>query len=336
MTSPTWPTSPTWREAVQRALYGPDGFYRRPEGPAGHFRTSVHAAPDLLAGALVRLARAAGLTGVVDVGAGRGELLAAVHAADPDLSLLGVDVVPRPSGLVPAAGWAQELPERLPGVLVVANEWLDDVPCDVVVRTADGWRVELVDPSTGATRVGPPPAREDAGWLERWWPAASADVGDRAEVGRSRDLAWAGVVSRLDGSAAVAVDYAHSRAERVAGRWPAGTLVGYVDGRSVEPVPDGRCDVTAHVALDSCAEAGEAAGAGWTLLTVQRTALRALGVAGERPPPELARTEPRAYLAALSRAGAAAELTDPAGLGAFGWLVQGVGVAAPGLLAATV
>lgn len=320
---------------MQRALYGPGGFYRRPEGPAGHFRTSVHAAPELLAGALVRLARTAGLTGVVDVGAGRGELLAAVHAADPGLSLLGVDVVPRPSGLVPAAGWAQELPGRLAGVLVVANEWLDDVPCDVVVRVADGWRVELVDPSTGATRAGPPPAGEDADWLEHWWPAAHAEVGDRAEVGRSRDLAWADVVSRLDGSVAVAADYAHSRAERVAGRWAGGTVVGYVDGRAVEPVPDGSCDVTAHVALDACAAAGEAAGADWTLLTTQRDALRALGVVGDRPPIELASTDPRAYLSALSRAGAAAELTDPAGLGAFGWLVQGVGVPAPPVLPAS-
>lgn len=332
MTSLTSQSWSTWREAVQEALYGPGGFYRRSEGPAGHFRTSVHAAPDLLAAALVRLARAAGLTGVVDVGAGRGELLAAVHAVDPDLSLLGVDVVPRPSGLVTAAAWAQELPERLFGVLVVANEWLDDVPCEVAVRAGDGWRVELVDPGTGETRPGPRPGREDAAWLERWWPAADAAVGDRAEVGRTRDLAWAEVVGRLAGSLAVAADYAHTRAERVAGRWAAGTLAGYVDGRAVEPVPDGSCDVTAHVALDACAAVGEAAGASWTLLTTQRAALRALGVSGERPPIALASSDPRAYVAALSRAGAAAELTDPAGLGRFGWLVQGVGVPAPPVL----
>src|SRR5690606_26764082 len=44
-----------WRAAAQDALYGPRGFYRRPgEGPAGHFRTSVHASP-LFAGAVARL-----------------------------------------------------------------------------------------------------------------------------------------------------------------------------------------------------------------------------------------------------------------------------------------
>ncbi len=39
---------------MTEALYGPDGFFVREPGPAGHFRTSVHASP-LFAGALVRL-----------------------------------------------------------------------------------------------------------------------------------------------------------------------------------------------------------------------------------------------------------------------------------------
>ena len=34
-----------WEQAWAEALYGPRGFYRRPEGPAGHFRTAAHAAP---------------------------------------------------------------------------------------------------------------------------------------------------------------------------------------------------------------------------------------------------------------------------------------------------
>src|SRR5262249_28255637 len=32
-----------WRTAMERALYGPEGFYTRGERPAAHFRTSVHA-----------------------------------------------------------------------------------------------------------------------------------------------------------------------------------------------------------------------------------------------------------------------------------------------------
>jgi SAM-dependent MidA family methyltransferase len=95
-------------------------------------------------------------------------------------------------------------------------------------------------------------------------------------------------------------------------------------------VPDGSRDLTAHVALDACAAAAAAtAGATGTLLTTQRAALRALGVHGTRPPRELASADPPAYLAALARAGQAAELTDPGGLGGFGWLVQSVGVPLP-------
>ena len=40
---------------------------------------------------------------------------------------------------------------------------------------------------------------------------------------------------------------------------------------------------------------------------------------------EEAERDPAGYLAALARAGEAAELTDPGGLGGFGWLVQAVG-----------
>lgn len=43
-----------WQVAAETALYGDGGFYRSPEGPAGHFRTSVHASP-LFASAVARL-----------------------------------------------------------------------------------------------------------------------------------------------------------------------------------------------------------------------------------------------------------------------------------------
>ncbi|MER7036018.1 hypothetical protein ABT334_34275, partial [Streptomyces albidoflavus] len=77
-----------WREATRTALYGDEGFYRRPEGPAGHFRTSVHASglfASAIARLLVRTARelGSGTVDLVDVGAGRGELLTGVLAALP-------------------------------------------------------------------------------------------------------------------------------------------------------------------------------------------------------------------------------------------------------------
>ncbi len=101
----------------------------------------------------------------------------------------------------------------------------------------------------------------------------------------------------------------------------------------VRAIPDGSRDITAHVALDACAAAGRAAGAAATVLTTQRQALRALGVTGRRPPLAQAGNDPWGYARALCRASEEAELIDPDGLGAFGWLVQAVGLDLPGSLA---
>ena len=101
----------------------------------------------------------------------------------------------------------------------------------------------------------------------------------------------------------------------------------------VRAIPDGSRDITAHVALDACAAAGRAAGATATVLTTQRQALRALGVTGRRPPLAQAGDDPLGYARALCQASEEAELIDPDGLGAFGWLVQAVGLDLPGSLA---
>lgn len=136
------------------------------------------------------------------------------------------------------------------------------------------------------------------------------------------------MIGRLSRGLALAVDYSHSRESRPV----YGTLTGYRDGSTVPAVPDGSCDVTAHVALDACTVAGQRAGATSGLLTTQRDALRALGLTGTRPPLDLAHRDPRAYVAALCHAGEDAELTDPSGLGGFGWLAQTVGIPIPAVL----
>ena len=317
-----------WRAAMAEALYGVDGFYRRPEGPAGHFRTSVHASAYFAAGVLA-LARAAGATTVVDVGSGRGELLKALHPMAPDLQLHGVDVADRPADLPDDIGWSDQIGSH-DDVLLFANEWLDAVPVEVVERTADGLRLVEVDTVTGDDRLGAAPSENDAAWLARWWPLDSSEPGTRADVGRPRDELWASAIAAVRSGVAVAVDYGHERSARP----PLDTLCGYREGRVVRPVPDGSCDLTAHVAIDACAAAGEGAGATTTLLTTQRSALRALGLRGARPPIELASSDPTAYLLGLQSAGEQAELIDPAGLGRFYWLVQTVGIGLPSPLAA--
>ncbi|MFF4100204.1 SAM-dependent methyltransferase [Streptomyces sp. NPDC001903] len=307
-----------WSTAMEAALYGPGGFYVRPggPGPAGHFRTSVHASP-LYAGAVARLLRWVDARlghpaelDLVDVGAGRGELLTGVLGALPAdvagrVRAVAVERAERPAGLDGRIRWVGQVPRGTTGLLF-ANEWLDNVPLDVA---QDGHYV-LVDREGTETR-GPAVSGADRAWLERWWPGAG-----RAEIGRGRDEAWAGAVRSVSRGLAVAVDYAHTRDARP----PFGTLTGFRGGREVAPVPDGTCDVTAHVALDACAGPG-------AVLLSQREALGLLGVSGARPPLALASTDPAGYVRALARAGEAAELTARGGLGDFGWLVQPVGVA---------
>ncbi|MFF6997814.1 SAM-dependent methyltransferase [Streptomyces sp. NPDC008313] len=381
-----------WRAATEDALYGPRGFYRRPEGPAGHFRTSVHASP-LFARAVARLlcrvdealGRPAELA-FVDMAAGRGELVTGVLAALPAdvvsrTRAYAVERAGRPTGLDRRVTWLAEPPPGVSGLLF-ANEWLDNVPLDVAEVDSDGVpRLVLVAPD-GTERLGAPVTGADAAWLARWWPAAPgaagpegtedaggprtgpltetldavatgarrepgtgkecgtgsgaesddvsesdagagsdgraesrAGTGCRVEIGWPRDLAWAGAVGSLGRGLAVAVDYAHLAAARP----PFGTLTGFREGRETAPVPDGSCDITAHVALDACALPGGS-------LTTQRAALRALGVRGGRPPLSLAATDPTGYVRALAAAGEAAELTAPGGLGDFGWLLQPVGL----------
>ncbi|MEU9863535.1 SAM-dependent methyltransferase [Streptomyces sp. NPDC047971] len=308
-----------WREATERALYGPGGFFLRPEGPAGHFRTSVHASP-LFARAVARLlagvAEELGTDEVafVDVGAGRGELLTGVLAAAPaglSVRAYGVERADRPPGLDPRVEWTDRVPDGLRGLLF-ANEWLDNVPVDVAAVDESGAvRYVEVRAADGAERLGRVVAGRDAQWLERWWPLA--EPGERAEIGWPRDEAWAAAVGALAEGTAVAVDYGHVRESRP----PFGTLTGFRAGREVAAVPDGSRDITAHVAMDACAVGGGD-------VTTQRETLTGLGVRGERPPLSLASSDPGAYVRALAGAGEAAELTARGGLGDFLWLTRRV------------
>ena len=290
-----------WSARWDEALYGPAGFFVR-ERPGDHFRTSVTTSPAYAEAVRVLAGRVDEALGrpdpydVVDLGAGRGELLHALPDVPARWRLTAVERAPDPGG---GLRWRRDVP-ALTGLLL-ANEWLDAVPLDAV---EDG-RLVLVS-GDGTERPGPAAPAALRAWCARWWPLG------RAEVGLSRDRAWAAACAQVRRGLAVAVDYGHL----LGSRRP--TLTGYRAGRQVPPVPDGSCDLTAHVALDSAAAA-----TGARLLT-QRAALSALGVDGALP---VWTGDGPAYAAGLQRAGRAAELLDPAGLGGFGWLVREVGVA---------
>src|SRR5690606_7741418 len=322
-----------WREAMAAALYGPDGFYvRAGNRPAAHFRTSAQIGAGFAAALGRLLERVDAALGhpdpldLVDVGAGGGELLDSLTGAVPPplarrLRPVAVEVAPAPPDGpgTRQVTWRRSVPPGVTG-LVLATEWLDNVPVDVAEVDPDGLvRYGLVDPATGREALGGEVTGDDAGWLARWWPLTVP--GTRAEIGTSRDRAWAQVVGAVRRGAAVAVDYGHLAADRP----PFGTLTGFRHGREVPPVPDGTRDLTAHVAMDAVA----AAGGGGAVHLTQAEALRALGVRGRRPPLALAHRDPAGYLRRLAAASLAAELTDPAGLGGHRWLIQPVALPCP-------
>lgn len=308
----TAPAALPWDHAWQEALYGAEGFYRR-QAPAEHFTTSAQGIPggaEVLAGALLDLAERHGCRRVVDVGAGRGELLAALardRRAD-GMELCGVDVVARrPSARVDwlvSPGGAALPPDldRLEDTLVVAHEWLDVIPCPVAQREGltpgAPWREVRValDPDGAVEELGDPLSGDALAWARRYLDGSVL----RAEIGLPRERALAELVARVRSGLVVAVDYGHTRADRPR----TGTLTGFRHGREVDPVPDGERDLTAHVAVDALLDTVGG--------TAQRQAEVLAGGRGDHAP---------GSLAALARRQARIALGARGGLGDFWWVM---------------
>lgn len=301
-----------WRDAWRDALYGPDGFYGRAEGPAGHFTTSAHGGLGaVLAEVVANLADEAGACRVVDFASGRGELLRRLHDLRPDLELLGVDVVDPPPDLPGRVEWLRSpggatVPADLRDLdaLVLAHEWLDVVPCTIAeVDGAGNLREVFVDES-GAESLGDELSAAERAWSDTWWPTRTP--GDRVEVGLSRDDAWRDLLSRSRTGITIGVDYGHTKASRP----HEGTLTAYREGVLTEAIPDGQRDLTAHVATDSL---------GADEIVTQRDLFHRLGLTAATPDHGTATTNPLGYVQALGRSSAIAALTDPHGLGGFHW-----------------
>lgn len=333
------PDGISWYEAWLDSSTGPEGFWRS-ERPSQHFRTAAGATGLLARMVFTLLAERSDISTVVDIGCGDGRLLAQIRALAPHLRLIGLDLradVPDDRGRpaverilgywdVVATGWnpagARDAgPSPLTAVLptgrpmaIICAEWLDDLPAVVAQRSPTGWREVLVR-RDGRESLGGPVTAADARWLDDWWPA---EVGQRAESGRSRDAAWSAVIEclRPAGGLAVMIDYGHRRVTRPAH----GTLTGYRGGRQVKPRPSPTVNLTAHVAVDSVAAAGESAGARTELLTSQRQAV-------ERLLPDQSCPGESGTLARLQYRGERRLLTDT--LGDHWWLVQSVAPEGP-------
>lgn len=263
--------------------------------PKSHFDTPSTLCPDALTELIARLVPTEP-GWIIEPGAGDGTLLRALGTRFPAAGRYALE--PRPLALPGVdsrqTGWDTDTEQWSPAVdelldsltgpgLLVAVEWLDDLPCPVL------------EPG-GESPLSP----ADADWLRNWWP-----VGEHREVGRTRDRAWAWWAQRLPaGSTLLCVDYGHTAADRPA----TGSFTGYRDGHRVSPAPGeaGRTNLTAAVAVDSLAAAVEAAGA----RPLARNRLSELTAPDQLP----------AGLAGLALRSQYAVLSDPARFGDF-WLV---------------
>jgi len=345
-----------------------DGFYAsggRAGGRRGDFLTNPEVGP--LFGAVVarmlddvweRLGRPDPFV-VADVGAGPGTLARTVRVAEPACagSLLYLLVersasqramhaehlpgwmgersgpeldtaTTRPlAGSGPAFASSEVLPARVTGV-ILANELLDNLPFDVVLRTEGGAEHELLaDDGQGELESIPVPAPAQAasdlgavgaepGMLVPWQPEARRWLAD--------------ALDRLDRGRLVVLDYAATTPEL--GRRPfAGwlrTYRGNMAGGHPLDAP-GTQDITADVAIDQL-QLDHAA----TRVRRQAVWLVSLGLEdlveeGRRVWSERAHAPDIEALRARSRVREAEALTDPGGLGGFVVLEWDVGFPEP-------
>jgi len=309
---------------VDRALYGPDGFYERGgrAGRGGDFLTAVEVGP--LFGEVTALALDSWWAGlgrpdpymVVEGGAGRGQWCRMVRAAEPACaSALTWVAVERSQRLRSEAAQvadatAAELPDRHAAALrggaahvVLANELLDNLAVRLLRRTAGGWSELFVQ--SGAPLWRPtadvPPFEVPEGSTAPWQLAA------RDWVERARGLLAPG--GRL-----VCLDYCSTTAElarRPATEW----LRTYArHGRGTEPwTKPGEQDITCEVCHDQL---------GHPLVTAQAAWLAGHGLdelvdEGRRLWRERAHRPDLAAVKGRSRVSEAAALTDPTGMGSF-------------------
>ena len=261
------PEMRTWEQAWEHATTGSAGFYSH-SLPYDHFTTSVEQsalAHDLLP--YLRTALIQGPIRFIDVGAGTGLLAQQISglltpSERERTSLICLDVRPRPAYLSATIDWiqgdARQTITQIPAghTVLVAHEFFDDIPCALAEVDSDGVTHSVVADHTHFTPtlgIALDPTSPEFDWLKKWWPATRPFM--RCEVGTTRDACWRDLTKIVTSGYAIAIDYAHMRTDRVRGVWDGGTLTGYRAGQTLTPQATGEMNITAHVALDSLADA---------------------------------------------------------------------------------
>jgi SAM-dependent MidA family methyltransferase len=336
---------------MELALYAPNlGYYSGGAaklGRDGDFTTSPEISP--LFGATLARAAAAIMaqsgSNIIEFGAGTGKL---AHDVLTTLAELGVAVdsytIVELSGELrarqqealkdfPQVRWMNGFPDAFHGV-VLANEVLDAMPVELVVRDGGRWQRQMVTVDEG--RFAFAPGEADAALLEQIERQIESQIADSAALqdgyltevhpvacGFMRSLA-----QMFEGGkgAAILIDYGFPAHEYYFDERTSGTLMCHYRHHA-HPDPfylPGLQDITAHVDFTAMALAAHGAGLDVLGYMSQAAFLLASGI-GEL----LLRTDPEDALRYLPQSKAVQKLVSPAEMGElFKVLIVGKGVVA--------
>lgn len=316
---------------MELALYAPRlGYYSGGAsklGASGDFTT----APEIssLFGAAVARAAAAIIAqsapDIIEFGAGTGKLARDVLAA---LDGMGVRVnsytIIELSGELrarqqealrdlPQVRWLDGMPERFSGV-VLANEVLDAMPVELVIRRDGAWQRQMVTVQDGAFAFVPAPLTDAlAAQVARQVPEAEClPDGYLTEIHPVAEGFMASLAGMLEKGAAILFDYGFPAREYYLDQRMGGTLMCHYRHHA-HPDPfylPGLQDITAHVDFTAMALASQEAGLPVLAYMNQASFLLACGI-GEL----LLESDPEQALQFLPQSRAVQKLVSPAEMG---------------------
>ena len=324
----------SFADFMRAALYAPGlGYYTAGAtklGLGGDFVTAPEMSP-FFGLALVDAFAGLGATKVLELGAGSGKLARDFLASSSGVSSYSIlevsaDLRERQQALLAGqtVTWLDALPEQIEG-LVMANEVLDAVPCEIVRFHHDHFeqaRIRLAQPKG---KVGGESAGETEMRFEwAWQPLLTGPLLDAAklrippiegyttEVNLEAEALVATLASRLTHGALCFIDYGFPRREYYLPDRSTGTLACHYQQRvHFEPLLlAGLQDITAHVDFTAIAEAAVDAGASVICYATQAQLLLHAGI--------LARVEACSFHSERERShalGAIQKLLSPAEMG---------------------
>ena len=270
---------------MRAALYAPGlGYYTAGAtklGGGGDFVTAPEMSP-FFGAALADAFALMGAVKVLELGAGSGKLARDFLAASSNVQLYSIldvsaDLRERQQTLLAGQNitWLDALPDQIEG-LVIANEVLDAVPCEIV-RFHDGHyeqaRVLLPLPCTGEGWGEGAESRSP--FTQTWQPLLTGPLLDAAkqrippiegfatEINLEAEALVATLAARLTHGALCLIDYGFPRREYYLPERSTGTLACHYQQRvHFDPLLlVGLQDITAHVDFTAMAEAAVDAGA---------------------------------------------------------------------------